>query len=165
MVLGLGDGWPVPRNIGDWLALASGMAWAFGSMRVYQLTDVTTFEQMAAFVIGALVITGLTMIAAPELLTAGTGISDGLRALPWGLLMALYVIPMLVLTVGPARLLTPGRVGILLMSDVLVGVMSAAIWSGEPFGWREVLGSALIIGAAVVEVAGQRPQGRMPSSE
>ncbi|MEL6450463.1 MAG: DMT family transporter [Pseudomonadota bacterium] len=156
VVLGLGDGWPMPRNIGDWLALASGLAWAYGSLRVYQLQDISTAEQVAAFVFGALVVTGLTMLAAPDLFVANTGPLAALRTLPWGLLMALYVLPMLVLTIGPARLLTPGRVGILLMSDVLVDVLSAAIWSGDPFGWREALGSALIISAAVIEVAGPR---------
>lgn len=158
VVLGLGEDWPAPRNIGDWLALASGMAWAFGAMRIYQLVDVGAFEQVAAFVVGSLAATALTMAASPTLFVAGAGVADGLRNLPWGLLLALYVIPMLVLTIGPAKVLTPGRVGILLMSDVLVGVVSAAIWSGEPFGWREALGGVLIIGAAVVEVAGQPPR-------
>ncbi len=55
-----------------------------------------------------------------------------------------------------ASLLTPGRVGILLMSDLLVGVISAALYAGEPFGWREGADSLLIIGAALVEVLGKR---------
>ena len=74
--------------------------------------------------------------------------------LPLGILLSLYVLPMLFLTVWPASLLTPGRVGILLMSDLLVGVLSAALFAGEPFGWREATGSVLIIGAALVEVLG-----------
>ena len=163
VVLGLGDGWPVPRNMGDWMALVAGMCWAFGTLRVYQMTDVSTFEQVTAFVFGALVVTVASMLLAPGIFAAGAQAELVMRSVPLAVVMVLYVLPMLVLTVGPARLLTPGRVGILLMSEVLVGVGSAAIWSGEPFGWREALGSALIIGAAVVEVAGPRVQTRAVS--
>ncbi|WP_223427325.1 hypothetical protein [Tateyamaria pelophila] len=42
------------------------------------------------------------------------------------------------------------------MSDLLVGVISAALYAGEPFGWREGADSLLIIGAALVEVLGKR---------
>jgi drug/metabolite transporter (DMT)-like permease len=49
-------------------------------------------------------------------------------------------------------LLTPGRVGILLMSDVIVAVITAAWFSGEPFGLREAAGTILIVSAAAVEV-------------
>lgn len=156
VVLGLGDGWPLPRNIGDWMALGAGMSWAYGTLRVYQMREATTFDQISGFILGALLVTGVAMFVAPGVLASGTDVGQIVKAAPWGVLMVIYVLPMLFLTIAPARLLTPGRVGILLMSEVLVGVGSAAIWSGEPFGWREALGSALIIGAAVVEVSGSR---------
>lgn len=159
VVLGIGDTVPVPRNIGDWLALLSGICWAIGSLKVYQLGSRNTFEQMLAFVFGSFVVTLATMIIAPGIFVAGTSLSMALPVLPWGILMSLYVLPMLFLTVWPAGLLTPGRVGILLMSDLVVGVISAALYAGEPFGWREGAGSLLIIGAALVEVLGKRDSG------
>ncbi|WP_420012307.1 DMT family transporter [Tateyamaria sp.] len=157
VVLGIGETAPLPRNAGDWLALLSGMCWAIGSLKIYQLGSANTFEQIVAFVFGSLVVTLAAMVIAPDVFVAGTSLITALPALPWGILMSLYVLPMLVLTVWPASLLTPGRVGILLMSDLLVGVISAALFAGEPFGWREAVGSLLIIGAAVVEVLGKRP--------
>ncbi len=157
VVLGIGETAPLPRNAGDWLALLSGMCWAIGSLKIYQLGSANTFEQIVAFVFGSLVVTLAVMVIAPDVFVAGTSLITALPALPWGILMSLYVLPMLVLTVWPASLLTPGRVGILLMSDLLVGVISAALFAGEPFGWREAVGSLLIIGAAVVEVLGKRP--------
>jgi drug/metabolite transporter (DMT)-like permease len=63
---------------------------------------------------------------------------------------------MLFLTIWPATILTPARVGLLLMSDIIVGVITAAIWSGEPFGWREATGLVMIAGAGFVEVLGHR---------
>lgn len=165
IVLGLGKGVPLPRNAGDWLALASGICWAVGSLKVYQLNSTNTFEQIGAFVVGSLVVTLGTMFLAPGIFAAGTRLADALPILPWGLLLALYVLPMLFLTVWPASLLTPGRVGILLMSDLVVGVVSAALFAGEPFGWREATGSLLIIGAALVEVLGRRAGPHLPVAD
>ena len=157
VVLGAGDTVPLPRNMGDWLALMSGMFWALGSLRIYQSGNITPFDQVFAFVFGSFFVTSLTMLIAPDLFATGGSAGHALRQLPWGLLMALYVLPMLFLTIWPASLLTPGRVGVLLMSDVIVGVFSAAALAGEPFGWRETAGSILIIAAAVVEVLGKSP--------
>jgi drug/metabolite transporter (DMT)-like permease len=65
---------------------------------------------------------------------------------------------MLFLTIWPATVLTPARLGLLLMSDIVVGVISAALWSGEPFGWREGIGTMMIVGAGFVEVLGHKSQ-------
>jgi len=155
VVLGIGKSVPLPRNAGDWLALLSGVFWAIGSLKVYQLNSTNSFEQIVAFVFGSLLVTLGVMVIAPDVFAAGTSLTMALPALPWGILMSLYVLPMLFLTVWPASILTPGRVGILLMSDLVVGVASAALFAGEPFGWREIAGSLLIIGAALVEVLGK----------
>lgn len=164
IVLGVGETVPIPRTAGDWFALLSGMLWAYGSLKAYQLGSTNTFEQIAAFVFGSLIVTAGMMIGLPDLFAAGTTVSEAVVHLPWGLLISLYVLPMLFLTVWPASLLTPGRVGLLLMSDVVIGVLSAAFFAGEPFSWREALGSALIIGAAAVEVLGNRRQPATPLS-
>jgi drug/metabolite transporter (DMT)-like permease len=48
--------------------------------------------------------------------------------------------------------LEPARVGILLMSEVIVGVISAALLAGEPFGWPEALGGLMVVTAGLIEV-------------
>lgn len=151
VVLG-GEGVPRPRNAGDWLALASGLSWAFGALLIYRAEEAGPVEQVTAFIFGSLAVTVCTMLLAPTLFMAGAGLPDALRLLPWGILMALWVLPMLFLTIWPSSLLTPGRVGILLMSDVIVAVATAAWFSGEPFGLREATGTILIVSAAVVEL-------------
>jgi drug/metabolite transporter (DMT)-like permease len=74
----------------------------------------------------------------------------------WIALVALLMLPITYLTVWPATVLSPGRVGMLLMVEVIVGVASAAMLTEEKFGLRELIGAALIISAGVVEVL--RPQ-------
>ena len=62
------------------------------------------------------------------------------------------VIPSGYAIVWAARRLSPGRVGILMMSEVLVAVVSATLLAGEFMGVGEWMGAVLIIGAAVLEV-------------
>lgn len=156
VVFGLGAEFPWPRNLGDWLALFAGMCWAVGTMFLYRMGTVATLAQCLSFVSGALVVTGAALLLGGDLFGATPAPAQLIGALPAGLLAALYVLPMLILTVWPATRLSPARVGILLMSEVIVGVGSAAFLSGEPFGLRELLGTCLIVGAGVIEVLGQR---------
>lgn len=156
VVLGLGDGWPLPRNAGDWMALLSGLAWAFGSMKLYQMGGAAVSEQIIAFVAGGLVVGLITIWLTPGGL-GGTIAPGAIRAATgWLFLSLLLVLPMLFLTIWPAGLLSPGRVGLLLMTEVAVGVGSAAWLTDEPFGMREATGCALILGAGLVELVGPR---------
>jgi len=35
---------------------------------------------------------------------------------------------------------------------VVVGVVTAAIWTDYPFGWREAVGGIIIVSASVLEI-------------
>jgi drug/metabolite transporter (DMT)-like permease len=54
----------------------------------------------------------------------------------------------------------PGRLGILLQLEAIVGIASAALLTDEPFGLVEVLGSALVISAGIADVLGERRAGQ-----
>ena len=51
---------------------------------------------------------------------------------------------------GP-KYLSPGIVGLLLMTEIIVGAISVALLAGEPFGIRELIGVLLIAGASMLE--------------
>ena len=72
-------------------------------------------------------------------------------------IITVFLLPTLYLTVWPATLLSPARVGILFMFEVIVGVGSAGLLTSEPFGVREITGTLLIMSAALAEVI--QPQG------
>jgi drug/metabolite transporter (DMT)-like permease len=55
-----------------------------------------------------------------------------------------------------ARHMDPGRLGILLQLEAIVGIASAAILTDEPFGLVESLGTVLVIGAGVADILGDR---------
>ena len=84
------------------------------------------------------------------------GIEELQKGWYWILMIAVGMLPITYLTIWPATVLSPGRVGVLLMVEVLVGVGSAALLSDETFGLREMIGSLLIVSAGVVEVVRQQ---------
>ncbi len=155
-VLGGDQGVPWPRNAGDWLALTSGIAWAFGSLGLYRARGIPIPGQVFAFVSGALIVAGLGILLEIELGQSVPAQHVLLDAAPYAALSAVFVLPMLFLTIWPATLLSPARVGLLLMSEVVVGLFSAALLAGEPFGWRELIGAVLIVSAAVLELTPKR---------
>ena len=164
VILGLDDGFPLPRNVGDWMGLLSGMAWAYGSLRVFSAETKASFEPVFAFFASGILI-GVLFLLLPFEGMGEPPSGATLRATtPWLLAMVvLFVLPAMFLVFWGAARLSPGRVGILLMGEVVVGVVSAAIMTDEPFGAREIIGSLLVIGAGLIEVSRQQPAGDMKS--
>ena len=140
-------------NLGDLLALASGIAWAWATMRVYVAEERAPVALSAWFLaFGALVGIALAMLG----LGGGTeetvdwGRVPGLA--PWFLAFSFLVVtPSVFAMLWGAGVLSPGLVGILLMTEISVGAVSAALWAGEPVGTREWVGLTLITLAGVLE--------------
>ncbi len=156
IVLVVEGGLPIPRNNGDWFALTSGLCWSIGSVKLFQDGAQMILEKVTMFVVCALLMSLLlvfwqqgNLAGMPDIDTLETGWY-------WILIVAVGMLPITYLTIWPATLLSPGRVGMLLMVEVLVGVGSAAILTDEVFGLREFTGATLIISAAVVEVLRQQ---------
>jgi drug/metabolite transporter (DMT)-like permease len=86
--------------------------------------------------------------------------------LVWAALAALgWLLPVSWLLLWGARFLEPGRVSLLLLLEVAVAAISAALLAGEPFGLREGLGCLLILTAGALEGAAElRPARRALSS-
>lgn len=155
-ILGIGDGLPLPRNIGDWMALVSGMLWAAGSVLSYIRPSPRIAVPVLAFSIGGLVSSGVLLAIASAMSLPMAAASNIGQALPWIIVLALVIfVPPNFLVLWAARKIDPGRIGILLMTEVLVGAITAALFSGEPFGSGEMLGTAMIVSAGLIEVLGR----------
>jgi drug/metabolite transporter (DMT)-like permease len=154
-ILGADTGWPWPRNLGDWLAIASGVMWAAGTFVLYRGVALETFEQVFSFAFGGTVCALLIAIS----LEADPSAARLMHAEAIGViaLVAVILLATNFLMIIGANLLDPGRVGVLLMLEVVVGVISASVLAGEPFGTRELLGAALIMTAGVAEVFSRPP--------
>jgi drug/metabolite transporter (DMT)-like permease len=154
-----GDGsLPLPRNIGDWMALGAGMSWAYGSMRVRLAPQVTLFENVFSFFTMAAVV-GLAVAMLPfEELGQPPTLDETISFLPWLLLIAVvFLIPVMCMQLYSVKLVDPARVSILFQNEVIFGLASAAALAAEPFGWKESVGAALVIAASLTEVVFNRP--------
>ncbi len=156
VVLGGGGGFPWPRQIGDWFALGSGLCWSIASVRFFQGGATLLLEKTFGFALCALcasVVIALLPLgiasAFPDAISLG-------RVWVWLVVVTTFLLPALYLTIWPATVLSPARVGLLFMFEAIAGVGSAAVLIDEPFGLREIAGTLLILGAGVAEVI--RPQ-------
>lgn len=153
VVLDYRSGVPLPRNVGDWMALASGVMWAAGTIRLYAEGTVRITDTVFTFAVGGFACS-LLIMAVPQLglgeVPATAAVESVLPAVV-GVAFVAFVPTNFLILWGSQRV-NPGRVGILLMTECVVGTASAALFSGEPFGWREAVGTLLILGAGVVEL-------------
>ncbi len=140
-------------NIGDVLALLAGMAWAWATLRVYASRTREPLALSAWFVgMGALVGAALALFGLGEA-AGGVDRTRVLEVMPWFVAFSVLVVtPTAFAMMWGAGMLAPGVVGILLMTEVTVGTVSAALWAGEPIGPRELIGISLVTLAGILEV-------------
>ena len=156
-ILGFEQGLPIPRNAGDWIALVSGMLWAAGTLRSYQRPTKGVALTVLSFCTGGFAASLVTVGVAWGLDSPISSIANFGVVLPWAIIFALiFFVPPNFLILWAAQRIDPGRVGILLMTEVLAGAVTAALFSGEVFGVMELTGTLLILCAGLVEVLGRK---------
>ncbi|HEX9699756.1 MAG TPA: DMT family transporter [Acidobacteriota bacterium] len=157
VILGGKTGVPVPRNLGDVMALLSGVLWAIGTMRVRRSTATGLFEHLFSFfVYGGAFALGLALLPV-EAFGPPPAWSELAAVLPWLVLTAVaFLIPVMCGLLWGSQRIDPGRLGILLQLEAIVGILSAAVLTEEPFGLVEILGAVLVIGAGAADVLGDR---------
>ena len=155
VILGARTGIPLPRNIGDTMALFSGMVFALGTMRIRVARETGVFEHVFGFFLYGAVVALLVALLPIEAIGRPPQVGEVVRLLPWLVLMAVgFLIPVVWGILWGSQKMDPGRLGILLQMEAVVGIGSAAILTEEPFGVPEILGSVLVLGAGVAEIAG-----------
>lgn len=146
-------------SIGDLAALLSGMAWSAGAALVFSTNDRQGDDDTAVSLRLGLVV----MIAA-------VAISVILLPLNWqgwpqlgsddaklGFLLAImagavYLAPIIGVTLWGATRLLPATISYLLAAEILSGITSSALFLDEPFGWWEITGTIMIITSVITHV-------------
>jgi len=152
-IFGLGLSFPVPRNVGDWLGLAAGMFWAITMVRLRRDDERSSVDLTVGFFVWSLIIsTCAALMLAPSEIPS---LAQTLPVMPLLLIfMALIVLPGTYASLWAPKFLSPGLASLLLMTEVVVGAISATLLADEPFGTRETIGVLLIVSASFVETAG-----------
>ena len=151
VMFGDGSGIPWPRNIGDWMALIGALGWAVAAVLLRKDDGSRSMEICSVYffygVIAAVVLAISPMAGEIEVPEWSTVVD----VLPWAIPIAIIVIPGAYAAFWGAPHLNPGLVGLLMMTEISVGGITAAIWANEPLGARELTGIALITLAGLSE--------------
>lgn len=154
-------GLPVPRGLGDWMGLASGLLWAIASTGIHVHARTRPAETNFVFCLGAAALAVVTALALGPASPPAIEPAARLPAAAWTLLIggAWWALS-LTAFMWATGILEPARVGILLMSEVIVGAVSAALFAAEAFGPMMAAGTLLVIVAGALETVPDRRTGR-----
>lgn len=152
LLLSGGDGTGNPLNLGDLFGFLSGIVWGFGAAGMKRWPDgptaITTAVQLAVTMLFCALL-GFYVLHEPV-----PDLAVVVQVLPVTLGASLLVLlPSLYIIFAAAKRLFPGRVGVLMMSEVLVAITSASLLlPHETMSLLQWGGGALIIGACFVEI-------------
>ena len=144
---------PLPENAGDWLALIGGAIFAGGMIRLEVVKTDGVFPIIFSFFFyGA-----LFNIAAGFFLVDYLGEMPAIEAFIsmssfLFLISVFYFIPTAIVILWAPSKLGAGLCSILFLAEIVVGVISSGILTNEPFGWREIVGSSLIVLGGILAV-------------
>ena len=151
VMFGIDQGFPWPKYTGDWMALAGSLGWAVAAVLLRKDDGSRSMEICSLyFFYGAIaaIILALSPLAGDIQVPDLDAVID---LLPWSVPIALLVVPGAYAAFWGAPHLNPGVVGFLMMTEISVAAVTAAIWAGEPFAAREIIGIALITLAGLSE--------------
>lgn len=151
VMLGADGAVPLPRELGEWMTLGGGLLWSVATTGIRVRAELDPPRAAFVFACGAAA-TALVLspLLEPPPVVAGRdlAVAVGLALVTGGLWWGVSLSALMWAT---ARL-DPARVAILLMTEVLVGALSAAIVAGETLRPLEIVGGGLVLVAGALEV-------------
>ena len=136
-------------GIGDGVAIAAGVFWAIGATLLF------TEGSASAAAVTLATLAFSVVIAAGSMLSLGEALpqAPSLPVLVTGLgLGGAYILLVMLLTLWSAQRLSPALLSFLFTLEILSGVISSALLLDERLGPAQMLGAALIMSAALIEV-------------
>jgi drug/metabolite transporter (DMT)-like permease len=161
IAIGTDLGIPVPIYLGDWFGLLAGFLIAAGAARTEIEQPEGVFPLLFMVIFFGLIATIYQYPMLSSVIGDVPSLEIAVSSLPFLLgLSLLFVLPTTaVLFWSPPKIGT-GVFGILILSELVVGVLSAALLTDEAFGWPQAVGATLIVVAGVAEVTLNNSQER-----
>tara|TARA_B100000989_G_scaffold129699_1_gene96336 strand:+ start:1124 stop:2026 length:903 start_codon:yes stop_codon:yes gene_type:complete len=150
IIFGLGLNIPIPNNIGDWLGLCSGITWAITVVRIRKYESESATDMTIGFFFWCAVMAlTICLVLAPH---NAPSFGQMQPTLVWLFpFMAIIVIPGAFASLWGPKFVSPGLASLLMMTEIIFGSITAALFANEPFGLREITGVMLIASASLVE--------------
>ncbi len=156
LVLGRDQFPPSPLGTGEWMGLAAGVLFSVMSVGVRNRRPMYPANGALAFAVGAIVVEVIVIVAMPAGHTVAIA---GPRPTPW--MVVAWIVAAGVLwwslslmgLLWAATRIDPARLGLLLMGEVLVGVVSSVLLAAQSMTAWQIAGAACVVGSAVLEVA------------
>ena len=142
-----GGRWPLPYTVAEWLALGAGMAFALTNVLSRKASDID--EAIKAGSVWA----GVTLVALPVAILTEHPVQAlaAMDARTW-LLVVLIALTLfcvnLVVQFGLART-TANRAIVIMLSELVFAAASSYFLAFEQIGWRDWLGGAMLVLAAL----------------
>ena len=144
---------PLPENSGDWLALAGGAIFAGGMIRLEVIKTDGVFPLIFSFFVYGTIFNILAGFMLSEYLGPMPSIEAFVSMASFLFMISVfYFIPTGIVILWSPSQLGAGLCSILFLSEIIVGVTSSSILTNEPFGWREIVGSSMIVVGGILAV-------------
>ena len=150
IIFGLGLNFPIPRNLGDWMGICSGIIWALAVVRIRKYQNNSAIDMTFGFFFWSAfaAIAACVVLASNEAPTFAQIQPTLFWLFPF---MAIVVIPGAFASLWGPKFVSPGLASLLMMTEIIFGSITAALFANEPFGLREVAGVLLISAASLIE--------------
>jgi drug/metabolite transporter (DMT)-like permease len=159
-VLGVEQGFPIPRTTQEWMALLAGALFALAAAASRRWPDVSGYDSsFVMFLCSAALGIVFAGLFGAETVPAAAAVVSALPVVAF--LGIVFAIPSQFVLCWAAARLDPGRVSTLIMFDVLATTVSARLLTDEPFGWNELIGCLAILAAGITSGVDQMRQSRL----
>lgn len=155
VILDFEGGVPSPRGLGEWMGLASGIAFAVGATFAHKVVGDYELEKVwLSLAFGALLSTVFALVNPVFSMPTADQI---FAAAPFTFgVVVVILIPITWIMVWGAQRLDPGRISLLLMLEVVAASITSALLAGEHYGIEKLLGTVMILTAGAIEAITER---------
>ncbi|MFQ5566093.1 MAG: DMT family transporter [Paracoccaceae bacterium] len=155
VILDFRSGIPSPRDLGEWMGLASGITFAVGATFAHKVVGEYELEKTwLSLAFGALLSTVFALVNPVFPMPSADQV---FAAAPFVFGAVVFIlIPITWIMVWGAQRLDPGRISLLLMLEVVAASITSALLAGEPYGIEKLIGTAMILTAGALEALAER---------
>ena len=144
---------PLPVNVGDWLALIGGLLCAIGAIKLEEAKYEEITSLLFSFFFYGLLVTLVTSLLFSDAFGPFPNFYSWINMFPLLLILSIiFFIPSNIIILWSPSKIGAGLFSILVLSEIIFGTISAALISNEQFGWREGIGGLLMLIAGFSEI-------------